>query len=219
MSDRAIRDPSQDQPWPRRASATSPRRRCWRYSRITTSTSPSATPADEANHIDKWGSRSVRVRRHQPGEALRRIGEAGDDPLQGRGRHRRHRRGRAPPAQDPGEIRRLGAGRLVATAAKELQSPLDSCAGRRGQAARRALLRRRHRHPPTRARDATRRRGRVRRLGHLQARGPGHARGGDRRGDDALPDPARRIGGPGHGDDSLETRKLDEGQLLANRGW
>ena len=44
----------------------------------------------------------VRVRRDQPrrGAAPDRRGR-GDDPLQGRGRHRRHRRGRPPPAHDP----------------------------------------------------------------------------------------------------------------------
>ena len=43
----------------------------------------------------------VRVRRHQPrrGAAPDRRGR-GDDPLQGRGRHRRHRRGRPPSAPD-----------------------------------------------------------------------------------------------------------------------
>ena len=43
---------------------------------------------------------AVRVRRDQPrrGAAPDRRGR-GDDPLQGRGRHRRHRRGRAPPAR------------------------------------------------------------------------------------------------------------------------
>ena len=61
------------------------------------------TPADEANHIDKWALQGpVRVRRDEPrrGAAPDRRGR-GDDPLQGRGRHRRHRRGRAPHAQDP----------------------------------------------------------------------------------------------------------------------
>ncbi len=59
------------------------------------------TPADEANHIDKWAVQgAVRVRRDQPrrGAAPDRRGR-GDDPLQGRGRHRRHRRGRPPPAR------------------------------------------------------------------------------------------------------------------------
>ena len=61
------------------------------------------TPADEANHIDKWALQgAVRVRRDEPrrGAAAHRRGR-GDDPLQGRGRHRRHRRGGPPPARDP----------------------------------------------------------------------------------------------------------------------
>ena len=46
------------------------------------------TPADEANHIDKWDVQGpVRVRRDEPrrGAAAHRRGR-GDDPLQGRGR-------------------------------------------------------------------------------------------------------------------------------------
>ena len=61
------------------------------------------TPADEAHHIDKWafdvpfvcGATNL-------GEALRRISEgAALIPLEGRGRHRQHRRGRPPPPLDP----------------------------------------------------------------------------------------------------------------------
>ena len=46
------------------------------------------TPADEANHIDKWAlHRPVRVRRHQPGRgAAPHLRGRGHDPLQGRGR-------------------------------------------------------------------------------------------------------------------------------------
>ena len=61
------------------------------------------TPADEAHHIDKWAfTVPVRVRRHQPrrGAAAHQRGRL-HDPLEGRGRHRQHRRGRAPPALDP----------------------------------------------------------------------------------------------------------------------
>ena len=60
------------------------------------------TPADEANHIDKWAFKVPFVcGATNLGEALRRIARGrGDDPLQGRGRHRRHRRGRAPHAHD-----------------------------------------------------------------------------------------------------------------------
>ena len=110
------------------------------------------TPADEANHIDKWALQGpVRVRRDEPrrGAAAHRRGR-GDDPLQGRGRHRRHRRGRAPPALDHA-ARSAACGTLdemeLATAAKELQAPLDlvrDVAARR-QAAGRAVLRGRHR--------------------------------------------------------------------------
>ena len=59
------------------------------------------TPADEANHIDKWAFKvAVRVRRDQPrrGAAADRRGR-GDDPLQGRGRHRQRGRGGAPHAR------------------------------------------------------------------------------------------------------------------------
>ena len=60
------------------------------------------TPADEAHHIDKWALRgAVRLRRDQPrrGAAADRRGR-GDDPLQGRGRDRQHRRGGPPHARD-----------------------------------------------------------------------------------------------------------------------
>jgi pyridoxal 5'-phosphate synthase pdxS subunit len=106
------------------------------------------TPADEANHIDKWAFKIPFVcGATNLGEALRphRRGR-GDDPLQGRGRHRRHRRGRAPPAPHPREI--SGSARSTRwsslTGAKEQQSPLDLvrgvAAGR--QAAGAAVLRR-----------------------------------------------------------------------------
>ena len=51
------------------------------------------TPADTANHIDKWQlHRPVRLRLHEPrrGAAAHRRGR-GDDPHEGRGGHRRHR--------------------------------------------------------------------------------------------------------------------------------
>ena len=94
------------------------------------------TPADEANHIDKWALQGpVRVRRDQPrrGAAADRRGR-GDDPLQGRGRHRRHRRGRAPHAPDHA-ARSSACTTLddaeLATAAKEHQAPLDLVRARR----------------------------------------------------------------------------------------
>ena len=188
------------------------------------------TPADEAHHIDKRGFKVPFVcGATNLGEALRRIGEgaamirskgeAGTGDIVEAVRHLRRIRARDPPPADAG---RHGA----ATAAKELQSPLDlvrEVAARR-QAAGRAVLRRRHRDPGRRrAGDAARRRGRVRRLGHLQVRGPGDARGGDRRGDHALQGRGARrarVRGPRHGDAARSRRASSKtGQLLANRGW
>ena len=187
------------------------------------------TPADEANHIDKWGFKVPFVcGATNLGEALRRIGEgaamirskgeAGTGDIVEAVRHLRAIRG---------EIRRLRhAGRHGARdRGQGAAVPAGPRApGRaRPEAPGRALLRRRHRHPGRRvARDAARRRGRVRGLGHLQVRGPGDARGGDRRGDDALPGRGARGAaseGLGMAMQSLESRKLEEGQLLANRGW
>ena len=144
------------------------------------------TPADYANHIDKWqftvpfvcGATNL-------GEALRRItegaamirskGEAGTGDVSNATTHMRTIRG---------EIRRLQnlPEDELFVAAKELQAPYELVArGRaRRQAAGRAVHRRRHRHPGRRRDDdAARRRGRVRRLGHLQVRQPG--RSGPRR--------------------------------------
>ena len=152
------------------------------------------TPADEANHIDKWGFKIPFVcGATNLGEALRRIGEgaamirskgeAGTGDIVEAVRHLRSIRGRDPP---PGHARRHGAGDRGQGAAVAAGSRAPGRA--RPEAARRALLRRRDRHPGRRvAGDAARRRGRVRGLGHLQVRGPGDARGGDRRGDHALP--------------------------------
>ena len=61
------------------------------------------TPADYAHHIDKWAfTVPVRLRRHQPrrGAAPDHRGR-GDDPLQGRGRHRRRLQRGDPHAHDP----------------------------------------------------------------------------------------------------------------------
>ena len=58
------------------------------------------TPADESNHIDKHAFETPFVcgaTEPRRGAAPDRRGR-GDDPLQGRGRHRQHRRGRPPPA-------------------------------------------------------------------------------------------------------------------------
>ena len=93
------------------------------------------TPADESNHIDKWAVQGpVRVRRHEPrrGAAADRRGR-GDDPLQGRGRHRRHRRGGAPyaprsPVRSAAWVR--SARTSSPSAAKELGAPLRPVAAR-----------------------------------------------------------------------------------------
>src|SRR5919107_1059551 len=143
------------------------------------------TPADEANHIDKWtfnvpfvcGATNL-------GEALRRIGEgaamirskgeAGTGDIVEAVRHLRKIRS---------EIRRLGTldDMELATAAKELQSPLD-------------LVRS------------------VAREGKLPV--VLFCAGGI-----APPADASLVMQLGTAMTSLETRKLEEGQLLANRGW
>ena len=91
------------------------------------------TPADEAHHIDKYafdvpfvcGATNL-------GEALRRISRGrGDDPLQGRGRHRQHRRGRAPPALDHRRHAQAHAGR-PGRAVRVGQAPAGPAAARAG---------------------------------------------------------------------------------------
>ena len=133
------------------------------------------TPADEANHVDKWGFTVPFVcGATSLGEALRRIsegaamirskGEAGTGNVVEATRHMR---------QISAGIRQLGALRedeLYATA-KELQAPYDLvaevAAGR--QAAGGPVHRRRHRHPGRRGNDdATGRRRAVRRIRDLQ---------------------------------------------------
>ena len=87
------------------------------------------TPADEENHVWKHnftvpfvcGCRNL-------GEALRRISEgAAMIRHQGRGRHRRHRRGRAPQPHRPGEIRKIMnmSEDELPTEAKNLGAPLE----------------------------------------------------------------------------------------------
>src|SRR5918993_885515 len=187
------------------------------------------TPADEANHIDKWlfsvpfvcGATNL-------GEALRRIGEgaamirskgeAGTGDIVEAVRHMRSIRS---------EIRRLGVldEAELATAAKELQAPLDLvrgvahegglpvvlfCAGGIATPADASLMMQlgaeglfvgsgifKSEDPPTRARAI------VEATTHFE-------------------DPARvarASEGLGTAMTSLETRKLEEDQLLANRGW
>ena len=88
------------------------------------------TPADEAHHVDKWAlHRAVRVRRHQPrrGAAAHLRGRV-HDPLEGRGRHRQHRRGRPSPPLDPRRHPQAHRGRRRPSCygwAKELRAPVE----------------------------------------------------------------------------------------------
>ena len=187
------------------------------------------TPADEANHIDKWAFKVPFVcGATNLGEALRRIaegaamirskGEAGTGDIVEAVRHMR---------RITGEIRRLQTCSTTPSwppPPRSTRRRSTSCAASpRRQAAGRAVLRRRDRHAGRRrADDAARRRGRVRRLGIFKSEDPAHARRGDRRGDDALPRPARvarASEGLGHGDDLARDAQARRGQLLANRGW
>jgi pyridoxal 5'-phosphate synthase pdxS subunit len=187
------------------------------------------TPADEANHIDKWAFKVPFVcGATNLGEALRRIGEgaamirskgeAGTGDIVEAVRHLRSIRS---------EIRRLGTldEMELATAAKQLQSPLDLvrqvardqklpvvlfCAGGIATPADASLVMQlgaqgvfvgsgifKSEDPPARAAAI------VEATTHYQ-------------------DPARvarASEGLGTAMSSLETRKLEEGQLLANRGW
>jgi pyridoxal 5'-phosphate synthase pdxS subunit len=187
------------------------------------------TPADEAHHIDKWGFKVPFVcGATNLGEALRRIGEgaamirskgeAGTGDIVEAVRHLRTIRS---------EIRRLGTldDMELATAAKELQSPLDLvrqvaadqklpvvlfCAGGIATPADASLVMQlgaegvfvgsgifKSEDPAARAAaivEATT-----------------HFRDADR--------VAKASEGLGTAMQSLETRKLEEQQLLANRGW
>ena len=163
------------------------------------------------------------------GEALRRIGEgaamirskgeAGTGDIVEAVRHLR---------SITGEIRRLGTldEAELFVAAKELRAPYDLVRERRagGQAARAAVLRRRHRDAGRRvARHAARRRGRLRRLGDLQVARTRRARArAIVEATTHFADPervAKASEGLGQAMESLEARKLDETQVLANRGW
>ena len=117
------------------------------------------TPADEAHHIDKWQFKVPFVcGATNLGEALRRIaegaamirskGEAGTGNVVEAVRHMR---------KIGGEIRRLTSldSTELATAAKDLQAPLDLVrdVAAEGQAPRGHVLRRRRRHPGRRRAD------------------------------------------------------------------
>ena len=69
----------------------------------TTSTRARSSPRPTRPTTSTSGpSSAVRVRRHQPGRGLAPdLRGRGHDPLQGRGGHRQHRRGRPPPAVHP----------------------------------------------------------------------------------------------------------------------
>jgi pyridoxal 5'-phosphate synthase pdxS subunit len=187
------------------------------------------TPADESHHIDKWAFKVPFVcGATNLGEALRRIaegaamirskGEAGTGDIVEAVRHMR---------AIAGEIRRLGAlgDDELGTAAKDLRAPLDLvrdvarvgrlpvvlfCAGGIATPADAALMMQlgaegifvgsgifKSADPPTRARAI------VEATTHFQ-------------------DPervARASQGLGQAMTSLEARKLEEAQLLAQRGW
>ena len=138
------------------------------------------TPADEANHIDKWRfTRAVRLRGHQPrrGAAPHRRGRR-DDPHEGRGGHRQRRRGRPPHARHPRRDPAPGARstRPSCTARPRSSAPRSTSCAQVAETGRLPVVNfsaGRHRHAGRRrADDAARRRGRLRRLGHLQVRGP-----------------------------------------------
>ena len=119
---------------------------------------------------------------------IRSKGEAGTGDVSNATTHMRQIRG---------EIRRLSLaarGRAVrrGQGAPGARTSWSREVAETGQAARRAVHRRRHRHPGRRRDDdAARRRGRVRRLRHLQVRQPGPARRGDRQGHHVLRRPRR----------------------------
>ena len=187
------------------------------------------TPADEAHHIDKWpftvpfvcGATNL-------GEALRRISEgAAMIRSKGEAGTGQHRRGRAPPALDPGRPACGGAGRLGrAVRLGEVAGRADrpGAGGRRGRAAAGAVvLRRRALRRPADAAlvmqlgaEAV-----FVGLGDLQVGRPGADGVGDRRGDGALHRcrttwPRCRVA-CGEAMRGLEASAY--GEHLADRGW
>jgi pyridoxal 5'-phosphate synthase pdxS subunit len=187
------------------------------------------TPADEANHIDKWAFKVPFVcGATNLGEALRRIGEgaamirskgeAGTGDIVEAVRHLRKIRS---------EIRRLGTldDMELATAAKELQSPLDLvrsvaregklpvvlfCAGGIATPADASLV------------MQLGAEGVFVGSGIFKSEDPAARAAAIVEATTHFKDPARVASaseGLGTAMSSLETRKLEEGQLLANRGW
>jgi pyridoxal 5'-phosphate synthase glutaminase subunit Pdx2 len=152
------------------------------------------TPADEANHIDKWQFKVPFVcGATNLGEALRRIGE---------GAAMIRSKGEAGTGDIVEAVRHM---RAINGAMRRLHGLDES------ELAGGAVLRRRHRDARGRgADDAARRRGCFRRLGDLQVRGSRGARPRDRRGDHALPRPGShrgRVGGPRDRDDEHRERE------------
>jgi pyridoxal 5'-phosphate synthase pdxS subunit len=187
------------------------------------------TPADEANHIDKWAFKVPFVcGATNLGEALRRIGEgaamirskgeAGTGDIVEAVRHLRKIRS---------EISRLGTldDMELATAAKELQSPLDLvrsvaregklpvvcfCAGGIATPADASLV------------MQLGAEGVFVGSGIFKSEDPAARAAAIVEATTHYKDPARvarASEGLGTAMSSLETRKLEEGQLLANRGW
>ena len=169
------------------------------------------TPADEANHIDKWGFKVPFVcGATNLGEALRRIGEgaamirskgeAGTGDIVEAVRHLRAIRARDPP---PADARRHGArdrrqGAAVAAGPRAPGRGRDGklpvvlfCAGGIATPADASLV------------MQLGAEGVFVGSGIFKSEDPAAARGGDRRGDDALPGPGARrarLRGPRHGD-------------------
>lgn len=175
------------------------------------------TPADYANHIDKWqftvpfvcGATNL-------GEALRRItegaamirskGEADIGDVSNATTHMRQIR------QELRKLQNLPEDELY-VAAKELQAPYElvkevAALGKLPVVLFTAAW---DRHPGRRSDDdAARRRGRVRRLRHLQVRQPGGARGRDRQGHHVPRRPRRDRQGlprPGRGNGRHQRRR------------
>ena len=114
------------------------------------------TPADESHHIDKWefdGPVRVRCDRSRRGAAAHLRGR-GDDPLEGRGRYRRRRRGRAPHALDPPRHRRARCARPRG-AARPRQGPARALRARQGHRRARPPARRRCSRPAASRRPRT----------------------------------------------------------------
>ena len=187
------------------------------------------TPADEANHIDKWAFKMPFVcGATNLGEALRRIGEgaamirskgeAGTGDIVEAVRHMR---------RITGEIRRSRRSARPSCRPRPRSSArrLSSCArSLPTEAAGRAVLRGRDRHAGgCGADDGARRRRRVRRLGHLQVRGSAGARQGDRGGHHALAGRRARSRRPRAASatrwQASRTRSSSRRSSSASRGW